>query len=223
MCFECGCLGHKKEQCPHIVRHGPSSSKVGSKEASETCFSSHVDHVPDEIRSGEGTSGVLLDSEQSTEQTDMREGVYRPWIVIACRKTGTNSLRSGGTLHCQSNGIGIRNSKFMDKGSMDRATVLDGVRRKLAPQKFLDKAQISSVVQSFRQGSKDQAQSNPTLKLESSVTRPKLAQNTLRLSSVKRKKGAARSRNINGDQRSADQGVLSSSHIGLKQSQMDFD
>ena len=78
MCFECGCLGHKKEQCPHIVRHGPSSSKVGSKKASETCFSSHVDHVPDEIRSGKGTSGVLLDSKQSTEQADMREGVYGP-------------------------------------------------------------------------------------------------------------------------------------------------
>ena len=63
MCFECGRLGHKKEQCPHIVRHGPSSSEVGSKEAGETCFSSRVDHVPDEVRSGEGTSGVLLDSE----------------------------------------------------------------------------------------------------------------------------------------------------------------
>ena len=132
MCFECGCLGHKKEQCPHIVQHGSSSSEAGSKEASETCFSSRVDHVPDEVRSGEGTNGVLLDSEQSTEQADMREGVYGPWIVVARRKTGTNLLRSGGTLHRQSNGIGIRNSEFMDKGSMDRATVLDGVRRKLA-------------------------------------------------------------------------------------------
>ena len=62
----------------------------------------------------------------------MREGVYGPWIVVARRKTGTNLLRSGGTLHRQSNGIGIRNSEFMDKGSMDQATVLDGVRRKLA-------------------------------------------------------------------------------------------
>ena len=81
--------------------------------------------------------------------------MYGPWIVVARRKNGTNSLRSGGTLHRQSNGIGIRNFEFMDKRSMDRAIVLDGVRRKLALQKFLDKAQISSVVQSFRQGSKD--------------------------------------------------------------------
>ena len=49
----------------------------------------------------------------------MREGVYGPWIVVARRKTGTNLLKSGGTLHRQSNGIGIRNSEFMDKGSMD--------------------------------------------------------------------------------------------------------
>ena len=78
MCFECGHLGHKKEQCPHIVWHGLSSSEAGSKEAGEACFSSRVEHVSNEVRSGEGTNGVLLDFEQSTEQADMREGVYGP-------------------------------------------------------------------------------------------------------------------------------------------------
>lgn len=111
----------------------------------------------------------------------------------------------------------------MVKGSTDRTAVLDGVRHKLAPPKFLDKAQISSVVQSFRQGSKDPAQLSPTLKLGSSDPRPRPTQNNLRLSSVKGKKGAARSRNFNGDQGSVDQGVPSSNRIDLNQSQVGSD
>ena len=47
------------------------------------CSSSHFAHVPDEARSREGTSGVLHDSEQSTEQVDVRESMYGPWIVVA--------------------------------------------------------------------------------------------------------------------------------------------
>ena len=89
----------------------------------------------------------------------MREGVYGPWIVVTRRKNGTKSLRSGGTLPRQSYRIGSRKSEYMDRESLARATVLDGVtreaKRKLAPLKFLDKAQIASVVQSFRQVGKD--------------------------------------------------------------------
>ena len=89
----------------------------------------------------------------------MCEGVYRPWIVVTCRKNGTKPLRSGGTLPHQSYGIGSRKSEYVDRESLARATVLDGVtreaKRKLVPPKFLDKAQIASVVQSFRQVGKD--------------------------------------------------------------------
>ena len=58
--------------------------------------------------------------------------------------------------------------------------------------------------------------------LESSDTRPILAPNTLRLATVKGKKGAARSRSINGIQGST-AGVLSSNHIGLNHSQVSSD
>ena len=55
--------------------------------------------------------------------------------------------------------------------------------------------------------------------LESSDTRPILAPNTLRLASVKGKKGATRSRSINGIQGST-AGVLSSNCISLNHSQV---
>ena len=67
MCFEFGRLGHRKELCPHIVRQGPLSSKAESKEAGHTSFSPHFAHVPDATGSGEGTSGVPFDLEQSIE------------------------------------------------------------------------------------------------------------------------------------------------------------
>ena len=89
----------------------------------------------------------------------MREGVYGPWIVVTRRKNRTRPLRSGGTSPRQSYEIGSRKSDYVDRESSAWAVMLDGItrkaKRKLAPPKFLDKAQISSVVQSFRQVGKD--------------------------------------------------------------------
>ncbi|XP_050259306.1 uncharacterized protein LOC126704364 [Quercus robur] len=129
MCFECGRLGHSKEHCPHVVRQGPSYSEAGLKEAGETCFSSRFVHGPDEARRGEGTSGVMRDSEQSTEQEDVREGVYGPWIVVERRKNSTKPLRSGGIVPRQGNGLNTRTSDYVEKGAADRAAGIDGSNR----------------------------------------------------------------------------------------------
>ena len=226
--FECGRLGHRKEHCPHIIRQGPSTSKAELKVAGEACSSSRSAHAPDISRSGEGTSGIVREAEQSKDQVDMREGVYRPWIVVACRKNETKPLKSGGTSPRQSSGVGFRNSEYVEKGNLDQAAVLDGLnretKRKLSPPKFLDKAQIASVVQSIRQEGKHQAQPSPTLMLKSGDTRnnparPNSAPNSLRLSSVKGKKSAARNRITIGDQSSA-VGVLNSNCAGLNQPQV---
>ena len=114
MCFECGRLGHSKEHCPHVVRQGPSYSEAELKEAGETCFSSRSTHVPNEARRGEGTSGVMCDSEQSTEKVDVREEVYGPWIVVERRKNSTKPLRSGGTLPRQGSGMNTRTTEYVE-------------------------------------------------------------------------------------------------------------
>ena len=195
------------------------------KEDGEACSGSRVAHAPDMSRSGEGTSGVVRDAEKSTGQVDVRKGVYRPWIVVACRKNETKPLKSGGTSPRQSSGVGFRNSEYVEKGSLDQAAVLDGLnrqtKRKLSPPKFLDKAQIASVVQSIRQEGKHQAQPSPTLMLESGdisnpLAQPSSAPNSLRLSSIKGKKGVTCNRISSRDQSSA-VGVLNSKCAGLNQ------
>ncbi|XP_050256110.1 uncharacterized protein LOC126701785 [Quercus robur] len=63
MCFGCGRLGHKKEQCPYIIRQEPMASEMGVKEGGETVSSSRQTHASDMLRSGEGTSAILVGSE----------------------------------------------------------------------------------------------------------------------------------------------------------------
>ena len=123
MCFKCGRLGHRKEHCPHVVRQGSANSEAGVKEAGETCFSSRSTHVLDEARCEEGTSGVMHDSEQSTEQAD----VYGPWIVVERRKNGTKPLRSVRTSPWQNYGMNIRTKDYVEKGSVDRVAMMDGL------------------------------------------------------------------------------------------------
>ena len=72
------------------------------------------------------------------------------------------------------------------------------MKRKLSPPKFIDRAQIATVVQSLRSDGPNQAQYSPSLMLKSgdskpTSTRPKSAHISQRFSSVKGKKGAARS------------------------------
>lgn len=196
------------------------------KEAGETCFSSRSTHVLDEARCEEGTSGVMHDSEQSTEQAD----VYGPWIVVKRRKNGTKPLRSVRTSPWQNYGMNIRTKDYVEKGSVDRAAMMDGLyresKRKLSPQRFVDKAQFASVVQSIGQEGKSQAQQSPTLMLMSSdashIDRSIIIPNSQRLTSVKGKKGVARKQTIYGDQGIADK-VQSSKRTGLDQPQVNPD
>jgi len=150
ICFECGRLGHRKKHCPHIIQQGLLTSEAKLKEVGDACSGSHVAHAPNISRNGEGTSGVVRDAEKSTDQVDVCEGVYGPWIVVARRKNATKPLRSGGTSPRQGSGVSCKNTEYVEKGSLDRAAVLDGLnreaKRKLSPPKFLDKAQIASVV-----------------------------------------------------------------------------
>ena len=131
-----------------------STSEAGLKEVGETSSSSRVTHSTDKLGSGEGTSDVVLGSEQSLEQVDVQDGVYGPWIVVARRKHRTKLLKRGGTSPRQSNGFSFNDNGNVEKGSSDRAIVLDGptreAMRKLSPLKLLDKAQIASAVQSNR-------------------------------------------------------------------------
>ena len=67
MCFGCGQLGHRKEKCPYIIWQEPATSEMGVKEVAETVSSSCQTHASNISRSGEGTSAVLVGSEQNAK------------------------------------------------------------------------------------------------------------------------------------------------------------
>nr|POE52928.1 hypothetical protein CFP56_51560 [Quercus suber] len=183
------------------------------------CSSSRSAHVTDEPRCGEGTSGALCDSEQSTEQEEGREGVYGPWIVVTRRKNRTKLLRSGGTSPKQSSVFSFKDNGYVEKESLVRADAHHGpsrdVKRKLSPPKFIERAQIATAFQSLRRDGPKQAQRNPKMMLKSgdakpNVSRPKSVHISQSFSSVKEKKEAARSGFTFGEQSSAVGGSKSS-------------
>ncbi|XP_030923431.1 uncharacterized protein LOC115950365 [Quercus lobata] len=100
LCFSCGRMGHRKESCPYIIRHGAPQGEVDMKEATEArereasaCKERVPECVPDTAELGVGTSKDVHESEHE----DVQEGTYGPWIVVARRKNGTKNQRSGGS------------------------------------------------------------------------------------------------------------------------------
>lgn len=62
----------------------------GGQKIGETVSSSRVPHATD-------TSDVVAGLEQYSGQVDVHDGVYGPWIEVACRKNWTKPLKSGRT------------------------------------------------------------------------------------------------------------------------------
>ena len=207
MCFGCGRIGHRKEQCPHIIRQETPVSETGEKKSSDTAAKSCSSHASDTARSGVGTSSEMASSEQCAERDVVHEGVYGPWVVVTRRKNGTKQLKSSGTSPKQSAGFRFRENGFVEKGGLDRAGGGNGplkdTKRKMSPPLVLDKAHFVSVVQSLRSEGPSLAQSSPIRDFNIGgtdiPTRPKIIPNSQRLTSVKGKKGAARNRSFVGD------------------------
>ena len=67
MCFGCGHIGHRKEQCPHIIRRDQPGSEAGEKKGSDTAAKACNSHDSDTSRSGVGTSSGVASTEQGAE------------------------------------------------------------------------------------------------------------------------------------------------------------
>ena len=207
MCFGCGRIGHRKEQCPHIIRQDPPVSEVGEKKSGDTAAKSCSAHDSDIARSGVGTSSDVASAGHCAEQDVVHEGVYGPWVVVTRRKNGTKQLKSSGASPKQSAGVSFKDNGFVEKGGLDRAGGFHGplrdAKRKMSPPLFIDKAHFESAVQCLRSEGPELAQSSPIRDFNIGgndiPTRSKTIPNSQRLASVKGKKGAARNRSFVGD------------------------
>lgn len=56
-------------------------------------------HAVDMAGNAKGSAANVLGSEHE----EVPEGTYKPWIIVACKKNGPKSHRSGGTSIMQGN------------------------------------------------------------------------------------------------------------------------
>jgi len=91
LCFDCGRVGHQRENYPYTIRRDIPPKTSGMKVEGEVAAGSCSLHVADMGEDKGGPTGSVL----NTEHEEAFEGVYGPWVVVARKKT--INFRSSGT------------------------------------------------------------------------------------------------------------------------------
>lgn len=74
LCFECGIVGHRKEDCPNLQHHASTLGDGGMKSALEN----------------------MEGMEKGTQQEAEKEKEYGPWTLVANRKKQSSNRRTTG-------------------------------------------------------------------------------------------------------------------------------
>mgnify|MGYP000957094387 FL=1 len=147
LCFECGRMGHKREACPFVIRPVPPCEEEEKGGAGDRGASTHVVHDPDSAEINLGPHG-----KDNAVQEDVHEGSYGPWVVVARRKKETKFQRSGGSLPGHSFAVeqrsnGHRKNWAGVEMNEDSNGLSREAKRKLAPLRILEKAQVEQALQ----------------------------------------------------------------------------
>ena len=133
----------------------------------------------DKPRTEVGTTNLLHDSEQES----VHEGVYGPWVVVAWRKNGTKTHRSGGpsvenrnVFAFKSNGNVEVTKRMWNRECEDKTDMPSGPsresKRKLSPIRLVDKGQLEKSIQRIGSGLTSEVQ--PGMSQSPSSSKPKL-------------------------------------------------
>nr|POE57275.1 uncharacterized protein CFP56_01924 [Quercus suber] len=170
LCFECGRMGHRKENCPYTIRQDMQLREESTVDASEkedsSCKkggSSCEERGTNSDRTSEGSSGIVHESGQECVQ----EGTYGPWVVVGRKKSGTKFQRHDGSTSVlekgQKNdarnepGNGIRPNKGVGRLDFSHGPSREA-KRKLPQIRPVEGAQVANIIQSIRQVKSHQTQ-----------------------------------------------------------------
>nr|POE53701.1 uncharacterized protein CFP56_36862 [Quercus suber] len=240
LCFGCGRLGHRKEQCPYVIRQPSSPSKEANHPdgASETQACS----LHDPLKAKENVGPSL--NVHGNAQENVLESMYGPWIMVVHKKQGTNQQKIDGTTMKLAHGQPRAGKETRSYMPLESPVVSTGssrdIKRKLSPQRTIDGLQMTNAIQCLvKERLKLAIEVNETgpsmLDVEKDDCRPGKEINSLKpndisspasvtlkpnksslLASVKGKKGQARNRKIQSLRASADKGDFLVVRLSLK-------
>ena len=212
LCFGCGRIGHRKEQCPFVIRQPSPSSKEANQSdgvtEAQTCNAHDTESAKQSVGPGITVHG--------SAQKGVPESTYDPWVVVMRKKQGVKQQRHEGTTLSMEHGqtrAGKELRSFMPQGSVDTCNGPSrDVKRKLPVQRVIDGLQVANVVQHIvKEGPKPVSelkeaglsivQSNISLKPSDRKTAIKSSKPNPQ-ASVKGKKGLARNRALQSSSQS---------------------
>ena len=164
LCFDCGRVGHQKENCPFTIRRDPPPLSSEMEAEVDVVVSSCGVHVADEGKDMGGPTGSVL----AAVHEEASIGTYGPWVVVTRKKT--KNFRSSGT-HSPQGFVPSRQVQGTDAftpRNADGPVIADiskeGLReakRKLPAPKVINGAQLNNVLQGLRKVPNHQAHHAP--------------------------------------------------------------
>ncbi|KAK9984346.1 hypothetical protein SO802_033871 [Lithocarpus litseifolius] len=130
LCFSCGRMGHRRENCPYMIRQCSQVHEVETVVVEDKGEQSRKEHGLDNAKTGEGsTKGV---------QEGIQDTLYGPWM----QETRGNGVNAN---------MGLGKVEPNNRPSKE-------AKRKLSPSRVINKAQLASSLQTIRTGTHAQAQ-----------------------------------------------------------------
>ncbi|XP_023901062.1 uncharacterized protein LOC112012924 [Quercus suber] len=94
LCFSCGRIGHRKEDCPHIIRPTPPAREE-EEGVEKTQGSSRVRH--DANSAEDQQSGAITIPSDRLDAESAEDNTYGPWMVVTRKRNGYKSSRYNNT------------------------------------------------------------------------------------------------------------------------------
>ena len=94
LCFDCGRMGHKRENCLYSIRQDMPPKETVVMELEENSTRSCISHGANADKAGEGSSGIVPDNGQGNVEEHVHDITYGPWIVVKRKVNGAKNQRS---------------------------------------------------------------------------------------------------------------------------------